>query len=233
MVLNISLTIVENYKKFGFRFLLREKSKQCKSSEVCHLPIKCAGPHEAKNCNCAFEDPLIWANCNREHAANWHQCPRFPKTKNNKKASQKSNQNKNQHPKGNSPNNLPKNTIQERHFDSRNDLNLKSCPMHAQSKIQLPQSNYHAVIPSISYSKVVSGHIKEISHVNTPNSNFSIIFTNLIKIAYDEGVDEELFARAFRAALRKLSHPDDKTCVIFQAYVTLKNGRNYVAHNSA
>ncbi|GFU32816.1 hypothetical protein TNCV_4154551 [Trichonephila clavipes] len=105
--------------------------------------------------------------------------------------------------------------------------------MHAQSKIQQPQSNYRAVISSVSYSKVVSGQIREISHVNSPNSNFSTIFTNVIQIANDEGVDEELLARAFRAALRKLSHPDDKACEIFQAYVALKNGRNYVAHNSA
>ncbi|GFW85717.1 probable RNA-directed DNA polymerase from transposon BS [Trichonephila clavipes] len=48
-------------------------------------------------------------------------------------------------------------------------------------------------------------------------------------IANDEGVDEELLTRAFPAALpalRKLSHPDDKACEIFQAYVALKNGRN-------
>ncbi|GFW74635.1 hypothetical protein TNCV_962101 [Trichonephila clavipes] len=92
-----------------------------------------------------------------------------------------------------------------------------------------------AFIPSVSYSKVVSGQIREISHVNSPNSNFSTIFTNVIQIAND-GVDEELLARALRAALpalRKLSHPDDKACEIFQAYVALKNGRNYVAHNSA
>ncbi|GFW61841.1 nucleic-acid-binding protein from transposon X-element [Trichonephila clavipes] len=196
------------------------------SSEVCHLPIKClkcAGPHEAKNCNRAFEDPLICANCGGEHAANWRQCPRFPKTKNNKKAPQKGNQNKNQHPKGNNPNNLPQNKIQERNLGSRNDLNLKSS-MHAQSKIQQPQSNYRAVIPSVSYSKVVSGQIREITHVNTPNSNFSTIFTNVIQIANDEGVDEELLAQAFRAALRKLSHPNDKACEIFQAYVALKMG---------
>ncbi|GFU88286.1 hypothetical protein TNCV_846791 [Trichonephila clavipes] len=108
--------------------------------------------------------------------------------------------------------------------------------MYAQSKIQQPQSNYRAVIPPVSYSKVVSGQIREISHVNTPNFNFSTIFTNVIQIANDEGVDEELLARTFRAALpalRKLSHPDDKTCEIFQAYVALKNGHNYVAHNSA
>ncbi|GFX63723.1 RNA-directed DNA polymerase from mobile element jockey [Trichonephila clavipes] len=98
--------------------------------------------------------------------------------------------------------------------------------MHAQSKNQQPQSKYRAVIPSVSYSKVVSGQIREISHVNSPNSNFSTIFTNLIQIANDEGVDEDLLARAFRAALRKLSHPDDKACEIFQAYVALKNGPN-------
>ncbi|GFX17455.1 RNA-directed DNA polymerase from mobile element jockey [Trichonephila clavipes] len=127
---------------------------------------------------------------------------------------QKGNQNKNQHPKGNNPNNLPQNKIQERNLGSPNDLNLKSS-MHAQSEIQQPQSNYRAVIPSVSYFKVVSGQIREISHVNTPNSNFSTIFTNVIQIANDEGVDEELLARAFRAALpalRKLSHPDDKAC---------------------
>ncbi|GFU69870.1 hypothetical protein TNCV_112891 [Trichonephila clavipes] len=105
--------------------------------------------------------------------------------------------------------------------------------MHAQSKIQQPPSSYSAVIPSDSYSKVVSGQIREISHVYTPNSNFSTIFTNVIQIANDEEVDEELLARVFRAALRKLSHPDDEVCEIFQAYVALKNGRNYVAHNSA
>ncbi|GFX02488.1 hypothetical protein TNCV_194661 [Trichonephila clavipes] len=162
-------------------------------------------------------------------------CPRFPNTKNNKKALQKGNQNKNQHPKGNNPNNLPQNKVQERNLGSRNNLNLKSS-MHAKSKIQRPQSNYRAVIPSLSHSKVVSGQIREISHVNTPNSNFSTIFTNVIQIANDEGVNEELLGRAFRAALpalRKLSHPDDKACEIFQAYVALKNGRNYVAHNSA
>ncbi|GFU28495.1 RNA-directed DNA polymerase from mobile element jockey [Trichonephila clavipes] len=97
--------------------------------------------------------------------------------------------------------------------------------MHAQSKIQQPQSNYRAVIPSVSYSKVVSGQTREISHVKIPNSNFSTIFTNAIQIANDEGVDEELLARAFRAALRKLSHPDDKACEIFQAFVELKNGQ--------
>ncbi|GFX80971.1 hypothetical protein TNCV_1909641 [Trichonephila clavipes] len=116
------------------------------------------------------------------------------------------------------PNNLPHNKIQERILGSRNDLNLKS-NMHSQSKIQQPQSNYSAVIPSVSYSKVVSGQIREISHVNTPNSNFSTIFTNVIQIANDEGVDEEQLARVFRAALpalRKLSHPDDKACEMFR-----------------
>ncbi|GFV26025.1 hypothetical protein TNCV_2693911 [Trichonephila clavipes] len=91
--------------------------------------------------------------------------------------------------------------------------------MHAQSKIQQPQSNYRAVIPSVPYSKVVSGQIREISHVNTSNSNFSTIFTYVIQIANDKGVDDELLARAFRtalSALRNLSHPDDKACEIFR-----------------
>ncbi|GFX71556.1 RNA-directed DNA polymerase from mobile element jockey [Trichonephila clavipes] len=53
--------------------------------------------------------------------------------------------------------------------------------------------------------------------------------TRLKTIANDGGVDKELLVWAFRAALpalRKLSHPDDKACEIFQAYVALKNGRN-------
>ncbi|GFW24409.1 RNA-directed DNA polymerase from mobile element jockey [Trichonephila clavipes] len=60
---------------------------------------------------------------------------------------------------------------------------------------------------------------------------------NRDSIANDEGVDEELLARAFRAALpalRKLSHPDDKACEIFQAYVALKNGhiRSKIRHRN-
>ncbi|GFU83496.1 probable RNA-directed DNA polymerase from transposon X-element [Trichonephila clavipes] len=54
------------------------------SSEVCHLPmkcLKCAGPHQAKDCTLQFEDPLKCANCGGEHAVNWRQCPRFPKSK--------------------------------------------------------------------------------------------------------------------------------------------------------
>ncbi|GFW11791.1 nucleic-acid-binding protein from transposon X-element [Trichonephila clavipes] len=54
------------------------------SSEVCHLPIrclKCAGPHQVKDCTLQFEDPLKCANCGGKHAANWRQCPRFPKAK--------------------------------------------------------------------------------------------------------------------------------------------------------
>ncbi|GFS97920.1 hypothetical protein TNCV_2018641 [Trichonephila clavipes] len=44
--------------------------------------------------------------------------------------------------------------------------------MHAKSKIQQSQSNYRAIIPSVSYSKVVSGQIEN-----------------------DEGVAEKLLAR--------------------------------------
>ncbi|GFU16921.1 hypothetical protein TNCV_1254891 [Trichonephila clavipes] len=65
---------------------------------------------------------------------------------------------------------------------------------------------------------------------------FSTIFTNVIQIANDEGVDEELLAQAFRAALPALENfliLTIKPVKFFQAYVALKNGRNYVAHNSA
>ncbi|GFU00498.1 putative RNA-directed DNA polymerase from transposon X-element [Trichonephila clavipes] len=58
-----------------------------------------------------------------------------------------------------------------------------------------------------------------ISQLNALNAQD---LTRLKTIANEEGVDEELLARAFRAelpALRKLSHPDDKACEIFQAYV--------------
>ncbi|GFW38465.1 nucleic-acid-binding protein from transposon X-element [Trichonephila clavipes] len=54
------------------------------SSEVWHLPmkyLKCAGPHQAKDCTLHFEDPLKCANCGGEHAANCRQCPCFPKSK--------------------------------------------------------------------------------------------------------------------------------------------------------
>ncbi|GFV21759.1 nucleic-acid-binding protein from transposon X-element [Trichonephila clavipes] len=54
------------------------------SSEVCPLPIKCLKseePHQANDCTFHFENPLKWAICGGEHAANWRQCPRFPKSK--------------------------------------------------------------------------------------------------------------------------------------------------------
>ncbi|GFT59730.1 nucleic-acid-binding protein from transposon X-element [Trichonephila clavipes] len=60
------------------------------SSEVCHLPprcVRCAGPHLAKDCTRAFDEPLRCANCSGEHAANWSRCPKHPKN------AQKKNQN--------------------------------------------------------------------------------------------------------------------------------------------
>ncbi|GFX85094.1 uncharacterized protein TNCV_4979491 [Trichonephila clavipes] len=54
------------------------------SSGLCHLPmkcLKCAGSHQAKDCTLQFEDLLKCANCGGKQAANWRQCPRFPKSK--------------------------------------------------------------------------------------------------------------------------------------------------------
>ncbi|GFU30645.1 hypothetical protein TNCV_3031571 [Trichonephila clavipes] len=98
--------------------------------------------------------------------------------------------------------------------------------MHAQSKIRQPQSNYHdAVIPTVSYSKVVSGQIRRLVMLTPQIPIFQPFSQNVIQIANDEGVDEELLARAFRAALpalRKLSHPDDKACEIFSGLCRVK-----------
>ncbi|GBO08215.1 hypothetical protein AVEN_241302-1 [Araneus ventricosus] len=51
-------------------------SAGCCLSQKC---VKCAGPHTAKECPLAFEDKLTCANCAGDHAANWRQCPKFPK----------------------------------------------------------------------------------------------------------------------------------------------------------
>ncbi|GBL77243.1 Nucleic-acid-binding protein from transposon X-element [Araneus ventricosus] len=51
--------------------------------------VKCAGPHSAKECTLAFDDKLTCANCGGDHAANWRQCPKFPKQGGKKSATLK------------------------------------------------------------------------------------------------------------------------------------------------
>ncbi|GFY13451.1 uncharacterized protein TNCV_1803221 [Trichonephila clavipes] len=180
------------------------------SSEVCHLPIKClkcAGPHEAKN---STRGLLATDHVILNHGQVTWTTPELAP---------------------------PLLTTTPHQREDLDRFNEHRCPtrrvfsgtgFEPVTKQATVRYLYHSATAA-----TVSGQIREISNVNTPNSNFSTIFTNVIQIANDEGVDEVLFARAYRAALRKLSHPDDKACEIFQAYVTLKYGCNYVAHNSA
>ncbi|GIY61919.1 uncharacterized protein CEXT_68291 [Caerostris extrusa] len=49
----------------------------CHSSEVCKLPkkcVKCANPHNAKDCDRPFEEAPTCANYKGPHAANWGNC---------------------------------------------------------------------------------------------------------------------------------------------------------------
>ncbi|GBN97722.1 hypothetical protein AVEN_123705-1 [Araneus ventricosus] len=83
---------VENYRG-------RKSPSQCwrcqtffHSSAGCRLPqkcFKCAGLHSAQECTLAFDDKLTCANCGGDHAANWRQCPKFPKQGSKKSATPK------------------------------------------------------------------------------------------------------------------------------------------------
>ncbi|GFU49575.1 nucleic-acid-binding protein from transposon X-element [Trichonephila clavipes] len=108
------------------------------SSEVCHLPprcVRCAGPHLAKDCTRAFDEPLRCANCSGEHAANWSRCPKHPKN------AQKKNPNRN-----NKNKNGPKPKI---------NLNQKKVPQDPRPDI----SKARKVSPNLNYSKVVQNQI--------------------------------------------------------------------------
>ncbi|GBN46415.1 hypothetical protein AVEN_108293-1 [Araneus ventricosus] len=59
------------------------------SSEVFHLPCKCVsctGPHSAKECHLACNDPIKCANCGGDHLANWTNVPASLKSGNNHKS---------------------------------------------------------------------------------------------------------------------------------------------------
>ncbi|GFT85274.1 nucleic-acid-binding protein from transposon X-element [Trichonephila clavipes] len=102
------------------------------SSEVCHLPmkcLKCAEPHQAKDCTLQFEGPLKCASFGGEHAANWRQCPRFSKVKKaphhqNKGGNIKNNNSK---PSNKNINQRNQNTAPEICFWNANGLRPKTC----------------------------------------------------------------------------------------------------------
>ncbi|GFT09208.1 nucleic-acid-binding protein from transposon X-element [Trichonephila clavipes] len=171
------------------------------SSEVCHLPmkcLKCAGPHQAKDCTLHFEDPLKCANCGGEHAANWRQCPRFPKSK---KAP--NHQNKGGNIKNNNTNPSNKN-INQRNQNAAPEVMPSSQNLKHNNQLRSPQS-YRTTDPKLPYSKVVSGQIpanQPRKNINNNNDqNFSALFCSILAISNDAGVDQNLLAKAFRESI--------------------------------
>ncbi|GFS81365.1 nucleic-acid-binding protein from transposon X-element [Trichonephila clavipes] len=200
------------------------------SSEVCHLPmkcLKCAGSHQAKDCTLHFEDPLKCANCGGEHAANWRQCPRFPKSK---KAP--NHQNKGENIKNNNTKPSNKN-INQRNQNTAPEVMPSSQNLKHNNQLRSPQS-YRTTDPKLPYSKDVSGQIpanQPRKNINNNNDrNFSALFCSVLAISNDAGVDQNLLAKAFRQALpalKNLNDANEKACVIFEAYVAIVQGLNY------
>ncbi|GFV57473.1 nucleic-acid-binding protein from transposon X-element [Trichonephila clavipes] len=171
------------------------------SSEVCQLPmkyLKCAGPHQAKDCTLHFEDSLKCANCGGEHAANWRQCPRFPKSK---KAP--NHQNKGGNIKNNNTRPSNKN-INQRNQNTAPEVMPSSQNLKHNNQLRSPLS-YRTTDPKLLYSKVVSGQIpanQPRKNINDNNDqNFSALFCSVLAISNDAGVDQNLLAKAFRQAL--------------------------------
>ncbi|GFW46651.1 uncharacterized protein TNCV_1937201 [Trichonephila clavipes] len=174
-----------------------------------------------------FDDPLKCANCGEEHAANWRQCPRFPKSK---KAP--NHQNKGGNIKHNNTKPSNKN-INQRNQNTAPEVMSSSQNLKHNNQLRSPQS-YRTTDLKLPYSKVVSGQIpanQPRKNINNNNDqNFSAIFCSVLAISNDAGVDQNLLAKAFWQALPALKHLNDaneKACVIFEAYVTIVQGRNY------
>ncbi|GFV97355.1 probable RNA-directed DNA polymerase from transposon X-element [Trichonephila clavipes] len=187
------------------------------SSEVCHLPmkcLKCARPHQAKDCTLHFEDPLKCANCGGEHAANWRQCPRFSKSK---KAP--NHQNKGGNIKNNNPKPSNKN-INQGNQNTAPEVMPSPQNLKHNNQLQSPQS-YRTTDPKLPYSKVVSGQIpanQPRKNINNNDQNFSALFCSVLAISNDAGVDLNLLAKAFRQslpALKNLNDANEKSCICF------------------
>ncbi|GFW34233.1 RNA-directed DNA polymerase from mobile element jockey [Trichonephila clavipes] len=175
------------------------------SSEVCHLPMKClkyAGPHQAKDCTLQFEDPLKCANCGGEHAANWRQCPRFPKSK---KAP--NHQNKGGNIKNNNTKPSNKN-INQRNPNTAPAGMPSSQNLKHNNQLRSPQS-YRTTDPKLPYSKRTLETPRKIIE-NSPDKDFLKILNsgqNII-IAGDLNAAHRTWSNArsnaFGYALRKI-----------------------------
>ncbi|GFX53338.1 uncharacterized protein TNCV_363291 [Trichonephila clavipes] len=189
--------------------------------------LKCAGPHQAKDCTLHFEDPLKCANCGGEHAANRRQCPRFPKSKKAPNHQNKGGSIKNNNTKPSNKN------INQRNENTAPEVMPSSQNLKHNNQLRSPQS-YRTTNPKLPYSKVVSGQIpanQPRKNINNNNDqNFSALFCSVLAISNDAGVDQNLLAKAFRQALpalKNLNDANEKACVIFEAYVAIVQGRNY------
>ncbi|GFR02427.1 uncharacterized protein TNCT_94221 [Trichonephila clavata] len=123
--------------------------------------------------------------------------------------------------------------INQRNKNNAPKVTPSSQKLKNNNQLQYPQS-YRPTDPKLPYSKVVSGQIpthqpRENIH-NNYDQNFSALFCSVLAISNDAGVDQNLLAKAFRLvlpALRNLNDANEKTCVIFEAYVAIVQGRNY------
>ncbi|GFT59428.1 uncharacterized protein TNCV_336841 [Trichonephila clavipes] len=125
-------------------------------------------------------------NCGGGHAANWRQCPRFPK---GKKAP--NHQNKSENIKNNNTKPSNKN-INQRNPNTAPAGMPSSQNLKHNNQLRSPQS-YRTTDPKLPYSKVVSGQIPSNqprkNKNNNDDQNFSALFCSVLAISNDAGVD--------------------------------------------
>ncbi|GFW54283.1 nucleic-acid-binding protein from transposon X-element [Trichonephila clavipes] len=173
------------------------------SSEVCHLPMKCPEmcrtPSSERLYLAFLRDPLKCANCGGEHAANWRQCPRFPKSK---KAP--NHQNKGGNIKNNNTKPSNKN-INQRNQNTAPEVMPSSQNLKHNNQLRSPQS-YRTTDPKLPYSKVVSGQIpanQPRKNINNNNDqNFSALFCSVLAIS----MMQDVRSNSTRAQLRPNAH---------------------------
>ena len=77
---------------------------------MCTLPIKClrcAGPHQVKECPTPFDSPMQCANCGDNHASNYRQCPKNPANSAKLRSALKNNNHRTQNIQINNPRQFP------------------------------------------------------------------------------------------------------------------------------
>ncbi|GFW56108.1 hypothetical protein TNCV_106541 [Trichonephila clavipes] len=82
-------------------------------------------------------------------------------------------------------NNITNINNQEGNFGFRNNIIQKGVP-----NMLIPRSSSVTVTPSVTCSKDVSGQYRKNNSFNYANNTFSSLFTSVLQLANDEGVDE-------------------------------------------